>query len=82
MRRRKRQDYPIRMPVPAGDTSYTFRTDEAFTDFLVSVDGLLIVSGQRGRVPALVETRLRTSEGSELYTEHERFLQSCWLTLC
>ena len=82
LRRRKRQAYPIRMPVPADVTSYTFTTDEAFTDFLVRVDGLLIVSGQRGRVPALVETRLRTSEGSELYTEHERFLQSCWLTLC
>ena len=82
LRRRKRQEYPIHIPLPADVTSYTFTTDEAFTDFLVRVDGLLRVSGQRGRVPALVETRLRTSEGSELYTEHERFLQSCWLTLC
>ena len=79
---RKRQEDPIRLSVPANVTSYTFTTDEAFTVFLVSVDGLLRVSGQSGRVPALIETRLGTSEGSELYTEHERFLQSCWLTLC
>ena len=68
LRRRKRQEDPIRRP--ADVTSYTFTTDEAFTDFLVRVDGLLRVSGQRGRVPALIETCLRTSEGSELYTEH------------
>ena len=76
LRRWKRQKYPIRIPIPADVTSYTFTTDEAFTDFLVRVDGLLRVSGQRGRVPALIETRLRTSEGSELYTEHERLMQS------
>ena len=81
LRRRKRQEYPIRIPIPADDTSYIYTTDAAFTDFLVRVDGLLRVSGQRGRVPALVETRLRTSEGSELYTEHDRLMQSCWLTL-
>ena len=80
LRRQKRQEDHIQ--VPAHVTSYTYTTDEAFTDFLVRVDGLLRVSGQRGRVPALIETRLRTREGSELYTEHERLLQSCWLTLC
>ena len=70
LRRRKRQEDHI-LVVPADVTSYTYTTDEAFTDFLVRVDGLLRVSGQRGRVPALIETRLRTREGSELYTEHE-----------
>ena len=58
-RRRKRQADSIL--VAPDQTSFIFITDQPYTDFLVRVDALLSVSGEIGRVPALVETRLRTS---------------------
>ena len=64
--RRKRQ--AMQFDVSAEDTSFTFGEDEgikAFTEYEVSVDGVLDVNGEDGRVQALAATPITSAEQSE-----------------
>ena len=64
--RRKRQAVnDIVFNVSRSHTSFAFTDGKPFTNYTVSVDGLLSVNGVPGRVAALVATLLRTDEAGE-----------------
>ena len=52
--------------VDSSQTNFPFIDGKPFTNYTVSVDGLLSVNGAPGRVAALVATPVRTAEAGKL----------------
>ena len=68
--RRKRQQ---RMPTATtgrDETTYTFRNGIAFTDYTVSVEGVLSVNGEEATVTALAPYMVTTEAGGESFVSN------------
>ena len=64
--RSKRQQRVPTATTGPNETTYTFTNGTAFTDYTVSVEGVLDVNGDEATVTALAPTVLTTEGGGEL----------------